>query len=149
MADAAAKSVAQATDDQSGPKRLSRDEELRQRRAARDPGTLDRSRNLKLAVSDSVRSANAGQQLRWVNDTGNRMHDLTEVDFYTKVDGVAPVPVGTDEAGKPIYAHLCRKPMDMFLEDQAAKAAVIDGEERKLMAVAEPGSQIGSKSPPR
>lgn len=145
MADTNAKTV-EATE--VGAKRQSRDEELRARRAARDPGTLDRNRNLKLAIPDSVRAANADQQLRWVNDHGNRMHDLTEVDFYTKVDGVAPVPVGTDEAGKPIFAHLCRKPMDMFREDQADKAAVIDGKEREILAVAEKGSQIGGKSPP-
>jgi hypothetical protein len=55
---------------------------------------------------------------RWVNDEGNRMYQLTELDDYNKVEGVDPVPVGTGVDGKPILAHLLAKPIEFMREDQ-------------------------------
>lgn len=116
--------------------RPTRETEVRQERRRRQPGSLDRSAHLKLAIPDEIRAANADQQLRWINDTGNRLHHLTTQDDYSKVDDVPPVPVGTSEDGKPIYAHLCKKPMDYWLDDQREKTAAIREQEKGLLASA-------------
>lgn len=130
--------------------RQTRDEELRARRTQRDPGTLDRTTRLKLAVPEHIRVENADQHLHWMNDEGNRLHDMTTQDYYTKVDGVEPVPVGTGADGKPIMAHLMRKPLEYWQEDQKAKTAQVNAKEADILQKAEPGSQIGAnKSPPR
>lgn len=138
MADAAAttapEGVASAT--AHGRDRPTRDTEIKQERRRRAPGTLDRNAHLKLAIPDEIRSRNEDQQLRWINDTGNRLHYLTTQDDYSKVDGVAPVPVGTSEDGKPIYAHLCKKPMEFWREDQAEKSAATREQEKGLAAAA-------------
>jgi hypothetical protein len=60
-----------------------------------------------------------GKSARWANDEGNRMHQLMELDDYDKVEGVAPVLVGTAPDGTPIKAHLLAKPVDFINEDKA------------------------------
>lgn len=130
-------------------RRQARDEELRLRRTQRDPGTLDRGARLKLAVPEHIRVENADQHLHWMNDEGNRLNDMMTQDFYSKVEGVDPVPVGTAADGKPIMAHLMRKPLEYYREDQKAKTAEINAKEADILQKAEPGSQIGAnKSPP-
>jgi hypothetical protein len=113
--------------------RPTRDDEIRQERRRRQPGSLDRSAHLKLAIPENVRAENADQQLRWINDVGNRMHHLTVIDDYSKVAGVDPVPVGTSDDGKPIYAHLCAKPLDYWKADQREKTAAISASEKGLL----------------
>lgn len=113
-----------------------RKQEVAKERRRRQPGTLDRMSQMKLAIPDDVREANKGHALRWVNDAGNRMHFMTEKDDWDKVSGVPPVPVGTGEDGKPIYAHLCRKPNEFWDEDQKAKIDATREREAGLLRAA-------------
>jgi hypothetical protein len=76
---------------------------------------------LKLEVPEDVRAklAAEGRTPRWVNDTGNRIADLTTRDDYDKVEGVDRKKVGTGEDGKPMYAVLLAKRNDFIAEDRA------------------------------
>jgi hypothetical protein len=75
---------------------------------------------LKLAVPEAVqaRLAAEGRTPRWVNDTGNRIADLTQSDDYDLVEGVDPVKVGTNDEGKPLYAYLLSKRSDFIAQDR-------------------------------
>jgi hypothetical protein len=97
-------------------------EEAAQRRR-RDDTTLDGAQRLKLAVPEDVakRLQAEGREPRWVNDEGNRMHQLTKLDDYDRVDGVPARVVGTTKEGKPIKAYLCSKPKE-FIEQDRRKA---------------------------
>ncbi|NYD88754.1 hypothetical protein [Sphingomonas melonis] len=96
-------------------------EETTQRRRRMD-GTLDQSLDMKLAVPPAI-EAQHGQshRLRWFNDVGPRIYNATERDDWDRVPDVDPRPVGTDEHGKPIMAHLLMKPLAFDAEDQARK----------------------------
>jgi sarcosine oxidase gamma subunit len=102
------------------PERQGRKAEVAQRRRRRDNTAFGAS--LKLAIPEEVakKMAEQGRSVRWVNDEGNRMHRLTKLDDWDKVSGVPPVPVGTNEGGKPILAHLCSKPTEFINEDRKA-----------------------------
>lgn len=113
--------------------RPTRDTEVRQERRRRSSDTLDRHSSLKLAVPDHIRQQNPGYAFRWINDVGNRMHSLTVLDDWDKVEGVAPIPVDTDREGKPVYGHLCRKKQEFFAEDQRAKRQLITEREQGLL----------------
>lgn len=97
-------------------------EEVAQRRRRSDT-TLDGAQRLKLAIPEEVaaRLSQEGREPRWVNDEGNRMHNLTKLDDYDRVDGVEPRVVGTTKEGTPIKAYLCSKPK-AFIEQDRAKA---------------------------
>lgn len=92
----------------------------RTERRRRSDTTIDGSQRLKLAVPAEVeaRLKAEGRQARWVNDEGNRIHNLTKLDDYDRVDGVEPVVVGTTKEGAPIKAYLHSKPLDFVREDQ-------------------------------
>jgi len=92
--------------------------EVAQERRRRSDSSLTRMAQLKLSVPDKIAKANPGQSFRWVNDSGTRMFDLTQQDDWDKVDGVDPIPVGTDNFGKPILAHLCKKPTEFLEKDR-------------------------------
>lgn len=115
-----------------------RKDEVAAERRRRQPGTLDRMQQLKLAVPDSVRAKYPDHTFRWVNDTGTRIHDLTVRDDYDKVEGVAPIPVGTDDQGQPIYAHLCAKRREFFDHDQREKLKAINERESSLLKRPDP-----------
>jgi hypothetical protein len=76
---------------------------------------------LKLHIPDHIRDqlAAEGRTPRWVNDTNNRIADLTTRDDYDAVEGVEPVKVGTDAEGQPLFAHLLAKRTDFLTEDRA------------------------------
>jgi hypothetical protein len=95
-------------------------EETAQRRRRSDT-TIDGSQRLKLAIPQEVeqRLKQEGREPRWINDEGNRMHNLTMLDDYDRVDGVEPRVVGTSKEGTPIKAHLCSKPKAFIEEDRA------------------------------
>lgn len=96
-------------------------EETTQRRRRMD-GTLDQSMDMKLAIPPKIEAEFAGtHRLRWFNDVGPRLYNATERDDWDKVSGVDPRPVGTDEHGKPIMAHLLMKLRDFDNEDQQRK----------------------------
>lgn len=106
-----------------GPRgRQSRQIEERQERRRRRDDTIDGGQRLKLAIPADVaaRLKEEGRTPRWINDDGNRMHNLTRLDDYDKVSGVDPVVVGKKD-GKPLKAYLCSKP-EAFIEEDRAKA---------------------------
>jgi len=105
------------------PERQGRKAEVAKRRRRRDNAAFGAS--LKLAVPPEIaaKMAEQGRSVRWVNDTGNRMHQLTKLDDWDKISGVPPVPVGTDDGGKPIMSHLCSKPTEFIEEDRKAAEA--------------------------
>ncbi len=94
-------------------------EEATQRRRRVD-GTIDGNLSKRLHIPENVeaRLQAEGLSSRWVNDEGNRIFNLTERDDYDKVEGVAPVPVGTSKDGKPIMAHLLAKRTDFIAQDR-------------------------------
>lgn len=120
--------------------RADRQTEERTERRRRNDVTLDGGQRLKLAIPPEVaeRLNREGRTPRWINDEGNRMHNLTVLDDYDKVAGVDPVPVGTKD-GKPILAHLCSKPTRYIQEDRAKREAVRQETERALLRGKVPG----------
>lgn len=90
-----------------------------QRRRRRGDATLSADRKLPIPPEVQARLDREGLQPRWVNDEGNRVYRLTVQDDYDKVDGVEPVPVGTNKDGSPILAHLLAKRKDFVAEDRA------------------------------
>ena len=74
---------------------MTRQQQVAQERRRRSSGTLDASANAKLAIPDEVKARLQAEGLtpRWINDEGNRIHNLSVKDDYDKVDGVEPVPV--------------------------------------------------------
>lgn len=99
--------------------RQGRVEETAQRRRRRDDTNFQQSNKLAIPEEVAERLKAEGRQPRWVNDEGNRMHNLTVRDDYDKVEGVDPVPVGTREDGSPLLAHLLSKPIEYMRQDQA------------------------------
>jgi hypothetical protein len=112
--------------------RQPRQEEVAQERRRRNAGTLDRSQQLKLAVPEKVREDNPGHTFRWINDRGNRMYAMTQQDDWDKVEGVEPIPVDSID-GKPVYAHLCKKPQEFWDADQQVKVEATRATERALV----------------
>jgi hypothetical protein len=101
--------------------RQGRAEEVRRERRRRGNDELAASQRLPIPPEVQARLDQQGLVPRWVNDEGNRMHRFTVLDDYDPVEGVAPVPVGTAEDGKPIMAHLLAKRRDFIEEDQRAR----------------------------
>jgi hypothetical protein len=99
--------------------RGSRATEVAAQRRRRGDETLAAAKRLPIPPEVAERLKAEGLRPRWVNDHGNRMHNLTARDDYDKVQGVDPVPVGTAENGEPIMAHLLAKPIDFINEDHA------------------------------
>lgn len=118
--------------------------ETRRERRRRDDGDLDRGARLKLAIPAEIReqAKREGKTLRWINDEGNRMHDMTVQDDWDVVDHpmARPVPVGTSVDGNPIMARLCSKHQDWYDEDQRDKAKVLKEREKAV--------ERGSKADP-
>lgn len=112
--------------------RAPRAQEVSAERRRRSAGTLDRTQQLKLAVPENVREDNPGHTFRWINDRGNRMHAMTVLDDWDKVEGVEPIPVDTVE-GKPVFAHLCKKPQQFWEADQREKVEATRVTERALV----------------
>lgn len=85
--------------------------------------TLDAMHDMKLAIPQAVLDKYPDHTFRWINDEGNRLHHKTQLDDWDKCDEVPALPVGTDKAGKPIHAHLCRKLKEFWEEDQRTAMA--------------------------
>lgn len=116
----------------------------RKERRRRDDGTLDRINRLTLHIPEDV-EAKYGEthKFRWTNDEGNRMYAKTQLDDWDKVEGVEPIPVGTDPAGKPILAHLCKKPKGFCEEDlKKAQDEILEMEKGLLQANRDASSKV-------
>lgn len=114
-----------------------RSEETAQRRRRRGDAGL--AKDLRLPIPPEVQAELDRRDLvpRWVNDEGGRMHRFTVQDDYDPVEGVEPVPIGTDKAGKPILAHLLAKPREFIEEDKANAAKRIRETEEALFRKAD------------
>jgi hypothetical protein len=119
--------------------RQGRKEEVAAQRRRRGNSEMRADARLPIPEEVSKRLKAQGLTPRWVNDTGNRMHQLTVQDDYDRVEGVEPVPVGTDLTGKPILAHLLAKRADFIAEDRAERAKVRDNTEQSLLRGEVPG----------
>lgn len=124
--------------------RADRQTEERHQRRRRSDANLDGGQRLKLAIPPDVeaRLKAEGRIPRWVNDEGNRMHNLLKLDDYDKVEGVPPVVVGTTKEGKPLKAHLCSKPADFIKEDEAKRDESRRETERALLRGKNPEDPI-------
>lgn len=112
--------------------RGSRAQQEQAQRRRRGDSELSKEQRLPIPPEIKAQLDAKGLVPRWVNDQGNRMHRFTVQDDYDKVEGVEPVPVGTDEAGKPIMAHLLAKRADFIAEDQAKAEAKRREQEKAL-----------------
>lgn len=99
-----------------------RAEEERRQRRRRGSDDLAAAQRLPIPPEVQARLDQQGLVPRWVNDEGNRIVQLTTQDDYDPVEGVEPVPVGTDpRTGQPIKAHLLAKPREFIEEDRRKK----------------------------
>jgi hypothetical protein len=100
--------------------REARQNEERRERRRRTDTTIDGGQRLKLAIPPEIEAKLKAEHRtpRWVNDEGNRMHQMTNLDDYDRVEGVEPRVVGTSKEGKPIKAYLCSKRDDFIAEDR-------------------------------
>lgn len=133
------------TDDRT---RQGRGEEVAQERRRRSSENSLGVRT-KLAIPEEIeaRLKAEGRQPRWVNDEGNRIHNLTVKDDYDKVDGVKPVRIGTAEDGKPIFAHLLSKPEAFLAEDRAKADTRRKDVERAMVKGRVPGTPGAEATP--
>lgn len=99
--------------------RQGREAEVAQQRRRRSESTLGIQTKLTIPEEVQAQLKAEGRTPRWVNDEGNRIHNLTVRDDYDKVDGVDPVRVGQTKEGQPLYAHLLSKPNEFIAEDRA------------------------------
>jgi len=119
---------------ETAPALSDRASETRRERRRRDDGDLDRGARMKLAIPKEIQEQadREGKTLRWLNDEGNRIHDMTVDDDWDLVEGAPTVPVATSPDGKPVYARLAAKHKDWYDEDQQAKARVLDEREKAV-----------------
>lgn len=117
--------------------RKARQTEVRQERRRRDDTSLDGGQALKLAIPPEIEQklAEQGRTARWANDVGNRIHRLTVLDDWDRVDGVKPQPVIVDRAkGVTAQAILLSKPIAFVEEDRRKKDALrIQAEDAAMM----------------
>ena len=103
-------------------------------RRRRDTGGLA---GLKLHVPEELKEP--GFEYRWINDDGRRIQGKTVDDDWDVVKTPAiegqgegtPVQrlVGKGEAGQPLRAFLCRKPIEFYKEDKAKEQRRIKEQE--------------------
>jgi hypothetical protein len=130
--------------------RTARQDEVRQERRRRDDTTLDGGQALKLAIPPEIEKklAEQGRTARWANDVGNRIHRLTKLDDWDRVDGVEPQPVVVDRAkGVTAQAILLSKPIEFVNDDRRKKDAVRIQTEQAMLEGAVP-SNAGSGDAP-
>lgn len=116
--------------------RTERKDEVRQERRRRDDATIDGRQRKKLAIPQQItaRLEAEGRTPRWVIDEGNRVHQLTQLDDYDVVEGVAPVPVVIDKkSGAVANQILLSKPSRFLQEDRAKLEASRQETERALL----------------
>lgn len=114
--------------------RQGRANEVAAERRRRGDETLGASKRLPIPAQVQAWAKANGMTLRWANDDRNRIHQLTKQDDYDPVpQGVTPVPVGTDEQGNPVKAHLLAKRTDFIQEDRAKAESLRAATEKRLV----------------
>ena len=125
-----------------------RAEQETQRRRRRGDDGLAATKRLPIPPEIQAELKAKGLHPRWVNDEGNRMHQLTVQDDYDKVAGVDPVPVGTSIDGTPILAHLLAKPIAFMKEDQDRAEAARKRQEEALFRSPDEADRAGAGANP-
>lgn len=115
----------------------------RQQRRRRGDGNLSASVRLYIPPEIEARLKREQRTVRWVNDQDNRIALFTQQDDYDPVEGVAPVPVGTDASGKPIMAHCLSKPDEFIREDREKADARLKAQEEALFRRPDAADQQG------
>lgn len=133
--------------------RQSRQEEVRTERRRRDDATLDAGQALKMAIPQEIerKLTEQGRQWRWANDEGNRIHRLTVLDDWDKVEGVDPREVIISRKGGVIQtakAFLLSKPNDFIDEDRRKKDATRSATETALLGGNVPNAGTAPASRP-
>ena len=129
---------------QAQPARVAETKSTRRRRD--DSGE---SLNRKLYIPERFKNSTEFAY-RWVNDDGARIQEKTRFDDWDivhqsdlgdgyKQEAARDLSEGTEirrqvgkQDGRPIYAYLCRKPLEYHKEDQAKKKADIDALEETM-----------------
>lgn len=130
--------------------RTARQTEVRQERRRRNDTTLDAGQALKLAIPPEIEAklAEQGRTARWANDVGNRIHQLTVLDDWDKVEGVAPQPVVVNQKdGTTANAILLSKPKEFIDEDRRKKDAVRRSMEDGMLSGAVPNAGDAPATP--
>ena len=128
--------------------RQGRADTVRQQRRRRGDSEFRADKRLNIPPEVEERLKAQGLVPRWVHDVGNRMQRFTERDDYDKVEGVDPVPVDTDQNGKPILAHLLAKRADFIQEDRDAAEAKRREREKALVRGKVEDGGAGVNAPP-
>lgn len=124
---------------------MARGEQIAAERRRRNTDALGGKRR-KLGLTGELDRTNFAY--RWVNDEGNRIHDLTVGDDWEivpdrdgglKADGAGTgaevaVRAGTGEHGRPVRAVLLRKRKDWYDDDKRLAQRRIDEQEAALKA---------------
>jgi hypothetical protein len=131
---------------------MSRSEELVTERRRRNSDSLAGKRR-RLHVNEAELDRE-NFTYRFVNDEGNRLHDMTVNDDWelvsdrnhvVKVDSTGSgsevaVYAGTQENGAPLRQVLLRKPRQYYEEDKAAEQRQIDEREAGIKSRGGPGA---------
>jgi hypothetical protein len=129
--------------------RTDRKDEVRQQRRRRDDATIDGSQRKKLAIPAEVEAwAKAeGRTLRWASDEGNRIYQLTQMDDYDVVEGVAPIPSVIDKkSGAVANQVLLSKPTAFVEEDRQKREVPRREKEAALLRGRDPEDPIAAQS---
>lgn len=121
-----------------GPGRPRKAEHHEPRRRRREGGSRPTGMMHKLGLSEDALDLKRFKY-RWVNDTAGRLFAFTTQDDWnvvsqvdgelkedTDLGGAVRVVVGTGERGEPMYAYLCRKPLEWWQADQRQKVESIE-----------------------
>ena len=102
-------------------------------RRRRGDSEMRANKRLPIPPEVEAQAKAKGLHLRWANDEGNRIWNLTNQDDYDVVEGVAPVPIGTGKDGQPIMARLLAKRKDFMEEDRAKREEARRSTEKSLL----------------
>lgn len=137
-----AKQAATVTAETEAPAPISKRTE-EQRATRRRRADTSHEGYLRLGVNEALLDKK-NFSYRWINDTSGRIEALTVRDDWdivrdpnVKEDGKSEGAqvrqlVGSKQDGTPLYAYLCKKPIDWFKEDRAKKMRVVDELEAAL-----------------
>jgi hypothetical protein len=118
------------------------------RRRRRGDETISAAKRLPIPPEVQAWADAKGMSLRWVNDEGNRIVQLTQQDDYDKVDGVEPVPVVVDRKnGTTVKAHLLAKRKDFIAEDRADREQRRRDQEKAMVQGATPDAGQNPENP--
>lgn len=132
-----------------GPGRPPRAQQERKERRRRGDSTLAAAKRLPIPPEVAEWAKRENRHLRWANDEGNRMHQLTVQDDYDPVPfDVKPVPIAVGPDGQAIKAHLLSKPLEYFQEDQAKQQRKIKETEDALFKRPEAADAAGKDRNP-